>query len=90
MRQNKNTPLPKELEKDLDLQKMIEHNLNRYLTVSLLTHRARELNEGCKALVEIEGPHTMLETAVAEAKAGLLKVVWKEPTEDADGPVDGG
>ena len=67
-----------ELTGKLDVQVMLAENSKKYLMVNLLARRARALNDGHRRLVEQEGPHTVLDTAIAEGREGLLKVVKKE------------
>lgn len=82
----KSTPrhLPKDLEGELDLASMIAGNHQKYLVINLLADRSRELNDGARPLVEIEGPHTYLELSVAEGASGLLKILKKEKQKTAE------
>lgn len=63
---------------------MIDQNTNKYLLINLLAHRARELNGGSRALVDVPPPHTPLEVAIAEARADKLKYIRNDEEPKAD------
>jgi DNA-directed RNA polymerase subunit K/omega len=51
---------------------------NKYLMVNVLGRRARELNRGERALVDLPEPHTMDELAVAEVESNRLSLVRRQ------------
>lgn len=82
--------LPKKLEGKLDLEQMLSENKNKYLLINVLSRRARELNMGARALIRLEPPYTPLEIAIAEAKAGLLKIEEKGTKSEASSEGESG
>lgn len=75
--------LPTKLEGKLDLEQMLSENKNKYLLINVLSRRARDLNMGARALIRLEPPYTPLEVAIAEAKAGLLRIEKQGPKPEA-------
>jgi DNA-directed RNA polymerase subunit K/omega len=49
----------------------------KYLIVNVLSRRARDLNRGDRALVELPDPHTPMELAIAEVRGEKLNLVRK-------------
>ncbi len=78
MAKKKKTAAPvEELQGEMDLQKMIGANENKYLMINLVAKRAYDLKRGARSLVDLSEAHTPAELAVAEAVAGSLKVLKK-------------
>lgn len=75
---------PSDLVVEQSVKDMIDQNSNKYLLINLLSHRARELNGGSRALVDVPPPHTPLEVAIAEARADKLKYVRNDEEPEAD------
>lgn len=61
-----------------DPKDLITRNVHKYLVVNLIAGRAFDLKKGSRPTVEIQGPHTNLELAMAEAMAGHLRIKKKE------------
>lgn len=61
-----------------DPKDLLRRHEHKYLLVNLLAGRAFELKKGARATVEIQGLHTNLELAHAEAVAGHLRIKKKE------------
>lgn len=64
-----------ELKGTLEIDRMLETNEHKYLMINLLAQRARELNDGSRPLIEVDEPLTHMQLAIAEGRAGALKVV---------------
>lgn len=75
---------PKQLKSYQEIEDMVDSNQEKYLLINLLSRRAREINEGARALVELPVPYTPIDLAIAEARAGKLMVVPLDLT-----PVEG-
>ncbi|MBI1784703.1 hypothetical protein HYR69_06115 [Candidatus Sumerlaeota bacterium] len=67
-----------ELIGEMDVQKMLTGNQNKYLMINVIASRAADLKRGARALVDLDQSHTTLELALAEGLAGALKVVKKQ------------
>ena len=83
MDRKKNASGVKELKGILEIDRMLANNEHKYLMINLLAQRARELNDGARCLVEVEGTLTPLQLAIAEGRAGALKVVGKKGEKEA-------
>lgn len=59
---------------NLEIQAMLRDNHEKYFLCNLVSRRAIDLKKGARALVDIKGPHTNIELALAEAREGLLKI----------------
>ncbi len=59
------------------LKELMATQQHKYLVVNLIAKRARELNRGERAQVEVTTPHTPTELALAEIAANKLKLVHK-------------
>ena len=75
MDRKKNASNVQELKGTLEIDKMLATNEHKYLMINLLSQRARALNDGARPLVELDGPATPMQLAIAEGRAGALKVV---------------
>lgn len=53
-------------------REMLESRRNKYLLVNMLAHRARELNKGERALIDLPQPHTLTEIVVQEVESDKL------------------
>ena len=69
---------PKGPELDTTIQEMLETQRNKYLLVNIIAHRARDLNRGDRALLDLPDPHTNTELALAEVENGKLKILRKQ------------
>lgn len=78
MREQKIIGMTEALEGELNLQNMLALGRNKYLLINLLARRSREINEGARPLVRTDGTVTSLDIALAEAKAGALKIELKQ------------
>lgn len=78
---------PKHLKSFENIQDMVDSNQEKYLLINLLSRRAREINEGSRALVELPVPYTPIDLAIEEARQGKLEIIRIEdlPTDEADG-----
>lgn len=63
---------------NLTAQGLFSTRRNKYLLVNVIARRARDLNRGERTLVELLGPHTHTELAVAEVQADKLALVRKQ------------
>ena len=68
-----------ELEGEFTVRDVIRNGENKYLMVNVLAARACDLNLGARPLVKRDIGSTPMQLAIAEADAGLLKVVKKTP-----------
>jgi DNA-directed RNA polymerase subunit K/omega len=75
---------PKELKAFEIIESMVDSNQQKYLLINLLARRAREINEGARALVELPVPYTPIDLAIEEARQGKLQIVHLAdlPTEE--------
>jgi len=60
------------------LKEMLDRRMNKYLLVNLIAHRARDLNRGDRALVDLPEPHTNTELAMAEVENNKLNLLRKQ------------
>lgn len=51
---------------------------NKYMMVNVIAHRARELNRGERALVDLPEPHTVCEMAVGEIEGNRLSLIRRQ------------
>jgi DNA-directed RNA polymerase omega subunit len=63
---------------DLTPKDLMEKRKNKYLMVNCIARRARDLNRGERALVELPPPHTNTELVVAEIRAGKMAMIRKQ------------
>jgi DNA-directed RNA polymerase subunit K/omega len=66
---------PKELKAFEIIESMVDSNQQKYLLINLLARRAREINEGSRALVELPVPYTPIDLAIEEARQGKLQII---------------
>lgn len=74
----KDDATPKQLKSFQVIEEMVDSNQEKYLLINLLARRARDINEGARALVELPVPYTPIDLAIGEARAGKLKVMRLE------------
>jgi DNA-directed RNA polymerase subunit K/omega len=75
---------PTQLKSYQAIEEMVDSNQEKYLLINLLARRAREINEGTRALVELPVPYTPIDLAIAEARAGKLLIVRHDDTPAAE------
>lgn len=63
---------------DRPIDELLAAHEEKYLLINLISRRSRDLNEGARALVSVEGPHNFLDVALQEAREGKLKVARRE------------
>lgn len=78
MAKKKQLESQEDMEEALEVDDILYRNRNKYLLVNVVAKRARELNEGSRPAVRLEGPHNPLEVALAEVAAKKLNVVRRE------------
>lgn len=66
---------PKDLKPFENIEQMVDSNQDKYLLINLLSRRAREINEGTRALVELPVPYTPIDLAIEEARQGKLEII---------------
>lgn len=71
-----------ELEGEFTVKDVIRNGKNKYLMVNVLAARACDLNLGARPLVKRPLGTTPMQLAIAEADAGLLKIVKKTPSSE--------
>lgn len=74
----KDDATPKQLKDFETIQDLVDSNQDKYLLINLLSRRARDINEGARALVELPVPYTPIDLAIEEARQGKLEIVRVE------------
>lgn len=81
---SKNAQQPKYLveakgpEIDETAHQLMDHRRHKYLLINVISRRARDLNRGERALVDLPLPHTPADVAMAEVETERLTLVRKQ------------
>jgi DNA-directed RNA polymerase omega subunit len=75
---------PTQLKSHQPIQELVDSNQNKYLLINLLARRAREINDGTRALVELPVPYTPIDLAIGEARAGKLLITRRDEAPAAE------